>query len=68
MTKSITNALVGILIGRGEFSVDNLAPISEWKSPGDPRSKITISHLLRMNALLDEFLVPGERALNVVAV
>jgi hypothetical protein len=53
MTKSITSALIGILVGRGEFTADDPAPISEWKSPGDPRGKITIDHLLRMSAGFD---------------
>ena len=53
MTKSITNAMVGILIGRGAFGVDDPAPISEWKSPGDPHGRITIDHLLRMSGGFD---------------
>jgi len=53
MTKSITNAMIGILVGQGAFGVDDPAPISEWKSPGDPRGRITIDHLLRMSAGFD---------------
>jgi CubicO group peptidase (beta-lactamase class C family) len=53
MTKSITNALVGILAGQGNITASDPAPIPEWKSPGDPRGKITIDHLLRMSAGLD---------------
>jgi len=53
MTKSITNALVGILAGQGEFSANDPAPIPEWKTPGDPHGRITIDHLLRMSAGFD---------------
>lgn len=53
MTKSITSALIGVLVGRGEFSVDDPAPIPEWKEPGDPHGKITIDHLLRMSGGFD---------------
>jgi hypothetical protein len=53
MTKSITSALVGILVGRGEFAVHDPAPIPEWRRPGDPHADITIEHLLRMSAGFD---------------
>ena len=53
MTKSITSALIGILVGRGEFTVDDLAPIPEWRKPGDEHGKITIDHLLHMSAGFD---------------
>jgi hypothetical protein len=53
MTKSITSALVGILVGRGAFAVDDPAPIPEWRDPGDPHSRITIAHLLRMSGGFD---------------
>ncbi len=53
MTKSITSALIGVLVGRGEFSVTDPAPIPEWRNPDDPHSKITIDHLLRMSAGFD---------------
>jgi CubicO group peptidase (beta-lactamase class C family) len=53
MTKSITNALVGILVGEGKLNVDAPAAIQEWQAPGDPRGKITVAHLLRMSAGFD---------------
>lgn len=53
MTKSITSALVGILVGQGKFSVNDPAPIPEWKSSGDPHGKITIDHLLHMSGGFD---------------
>jgi len=53
MTKSITSALVGILVERGEFTADDLAPIPEWRRPGDEHGRITVDHLLRMSAGFD---------------
>lgn len=50
MTKSITNALVGILVKQGTFDIYDPAPISDWhKDENDPRKEITIDHLLRMS-------------------
>jgi CubicO group peptidase (beta-lactamase class C family) len=51
--KSITSALVGILVGQGGLGVDAAAPIPEWQKPGDPRGQITISHLLHMSSGLE---------------
>jgi len=50
MGKSITSALIGILVREGHFRVDDPAPIEEWRDPDDPRSAITVSHLLRMSS------------------
>ncbi|MBI2435539.1 MAG: serine hydrolase, partial [Candidatus Hydrogenedentes bacterium] len=53
MGKSITAALVGILVGQGHFKVDDPAPIAAWHQEPDPRSVITIAHLMRMSSGLD---------------
>ncbi len=50
MTKSVTNALVGILVHRGRLSLDAPVPVREWQSAGDPRARITLDHLLRMSS------------------
>jgi CubicO group peptidase (beta-lactamase class C family) len=50
MGKSITAALMGILIEQGEYGLWQPAPIPEWQSPGDPRAKIRIADLLRMSS------------------
>ena len=47
MAKSITNALVGILVGQGKLDVESPMPVSEWEE-GDPRRRITIDQMLRM--------------------
>jgi CubicO group peptidase (beta-lactamase class C family) len=51
--KSLTNALVGILVGQGRLAVGAAAPIPEWQKPGDPRGRITIAHLLHMSSGLE---------------
>jgi CubicO group peptidase (beta-lactamase class C family) len=48
MTKSVTNALLGILVREGKLDMQRPAPIAEWSAPGDPRGSITSDQLLRM--------------------
>jgi CubicO group peptidase (beta-lactamase class C family) len=50
MGKSVTAALMGILINQGDYSLWQPAPIPEWQSPGDERAKIRIADLLRMSS------------------
>lgn len=50
MGKSITAALVGILVGDGLIAVDEPAPVPEWHGKGDPRAAITVRHLLNMSS------------------
>jgi CubicO group peptidase (beta-lactamase class C family) len=45
MTKSITNALIGILVREGKLNSNDLAPIAEWQK--DERKNIRIEHLLQ---------------------
>jgi CubicO group peptidase (beta-lactamase class C family) len=51
MTKSVTSALIGILVKEGKLTLNKPAPIAEWKN--DERNKITLDHLLRMSSGLD---------------
>ena len=53
MAKSVTATLVGLMIADGRLSLDEPAPVPEWHTPGDPRAKITIRHLLHMSSGLD---------------
>lgn len=50
MSKSVMNALVGILVRDGRLAVNAPAPIPEWDHPGDPRRAITVDQLLRMSS------------------
>ena len=51
--KSITAALIGVLIQKGHFELDDPAPIAEWREEGDPRGEIRMRHLLTMSSGLD---------------
>lgn len=46
-TKSVINALIGILVRQDKLAVDQPAPVALWQNPDDPRHAITIDHLLR---------------------
>lgn len=50
MGKSITATLIGILLGEGHLQLDDPAPVSDWRVPGDPRGEITIRNLLQMSS------------------
>ncbi len=53
VAKSLTGALIGILVGAGRLAVDAPAPIPEW-APGDARAGITLADLLHMSSGLAE--------------
>ena len=53
MTKSVTNALIGILVQQGKLGLHDPAPVAAWSKPGDPRATITVDNLLRMSSSLD---------------
>ena len=50
MSKTVTNALVGILAGQNRLEVMKPAPVPEWQKDGDDRKKITLDQLLRMSS------------------
>lgn len=50
VAKSVTNALVGILVGQGRLDLYAPAPIAEWRAAGDPRGEITLDNLMRMSS------------------
>jgi CubicO group peptidase (beta-lactamase class C family) len=53
MAKSITHALVGLLVDQGRLDPEARAAVPEWEDPADPRHEITLRHLLRMADGLD---------------
>jgi len=59
MGKTITAALIGILIQQGHFGLWDPAPIPSWHVGDDPRSKIRIADLLHMSSGL-KFIGAGE--------
>jgi CubicO group peptidase (beta-lactamase class C family) len=48
--KSITAALIGVLVQQGELTLDQRAPVREWSGPDDPRRDITIADLMHMSS------------------
>jgi len=53
MTKSVVNALIGILTQQGLVTPSMPAPIPEWRGAHDPRREIEVEHLMRMTTGLD---------------
>ncbi len=51
--KSITAALIGVLVQQGHLKINDLAPVGEWQAESDPRRQIRIRDLLRMSSGLD---------------
>jgi len=51
MTKSVTHALVGILVKQGKIDIYKTAPVPEWQK--DERANITLDQLLRMSSGLE---------------
>jgi hypothetical protein len=53
MTKSVVNALIGILTQQGLVTPSMPAPIPDWRAANDPRHEIEVEHLMRMTTGLD---------------
>jgi CubicO group peptidase (beta-lactamase class C family) len=53
ITKSVLNALIGILTQQGLVTPSMPAPIPEWRGADDPRREIEVEHLMRMTTGLD---------------
>jgi len=67
MAKSILHALVGVLVGEGRLDLQASPAWPGWSAADDPRSAITLDHLLHMRSGLQwlEDYVDGERS-NVI--
>ena len=50
MGKSLTATLVGLVIKDGAFSLDDPAPVPDWRRPGDPRGAIRVRDVMRMSS------------------
>lgn len=50
MTKSVMNALVGILVKEGKLSLTDKNLMPQWNNEGDRRSQITLDSMLRMSS------------------
>lgn len=50
MGKSLTATLVGLAIKDGAFTLDDPAPVPDWRRPGDPRGAIRVRDVMRMSS------------------
>ena len=50
VSKSVVNALLGILARQGKLNMSDPAPVALWRLPGDPRAAITYDQLERMES------------------
>ena len=50
MGKSLSATFMGILIGKGVYTLDQPAPIPQWQGKGDERAKIRIMDIMHMSS------------------
>lgn len=50
MGKSLSATIMGILIGKGVYKLDQPAPIPQWQGKGDERAKIKIQDIMHMSS------------------
>ena len=50
MTKSVTSALIGVLLKNGQLNINDPAPVPEWRDDTDPRHVITTKDLLQQSS------------------
>jgi CubicO group peptidase (beta-lactamase class C family) len=61
MTKSVTNAMIGMMVLDKKLELKTPAPVIEWKN--DTRAKITIDQLLRMSSglgFVEDYASPSD--------
>jgi CubicO group peptidase (beta-lactamase class C family) len=50
VSKSVVNALVGVLVQQRKMDVHTPAPVRAWSDPADPRHALTVEQLMRMTS------------------
>ena len=61
MTKSVTNAMIGMMVLDKKLEIQKPAPVDEWKN--DAKAKITIDQLLRMSSglgFVEDYASPSD--------
>jgi len=68
MSKSVTNALAGLLVKDKVLDIHAPAPVDAWKALEDPRHEITLDMMLRMSSGLEfeEVYGPFKDATNML--
>ncbi len=67
--KSITSAVVGLLVDDGRIQLHDAIGLPEWSAPDDPRRVLTWDHLLRMSsglAFSENYLIPSSDAIQML--
>ncbi len=68
IAKSITQALVGLVVQDGKLDIHAPAAVPEWQAPDDPRRAITLDQLLHMSsglAFIEEYV--ADRTSDTIA-
>ncbi len=50
MAKTITAIMIGMMVADGKLSLDESAPVPQWRRSGDARGEITLRQLLQMRS------------------
>ncbi|MEP5937609.1 MAG: serine hydrolase [Erythrobacter sp.] len=50
MAKTVTAIMIGMMVADGKLSLDESAPVPQWRRPGDARGEITLRQLLQMRS------------------
>ncbi|MWV26283.1 serine hydrolase domain-containing protein [Aurantiacibacter rhizosphaerae] len=50
LSKSVTAVLTGMMVADGRMALNGAAHVPQWQRMGDPRSGITLRHLLQMRS------------------
>jgi CubicO group peptidase (beta-lactamase class C family) len=68
VAKSMTSALIGLLVSDGKLTLDEHPDVPQWHRRGDPRRQITLRELLQMSSGLrwDEVYEEGADPLNML--
>jgi len=67
MSKTLTNALIGVHVGERALDVHGRPAVSSWREEGDPRGGLLLRHLLAMSAGLawnEDYADPSSDALR----
>lgn len=65
MSKTGTNALIGLRVGDGRLALDDRRLMPEWRAPDDMRGVITLNELMRMTSGLAFYEDPGDKLSDV---
>ncbi|MGI9030072.1 MAG: serine hydrolase domain-containing protein [Ilumatobacteraceae bacterium] len=68
VAKSVTSALIGLLVADGLLELDEPPDVEQWQTPGDPRQAITLRQLLQMSSGLEWSEVYAPESIVVEAI